>query len=150
MNRILQTKIHAASGTLGLLIILTFFVSTVIAEIGGDYAAIAAVKRSIAYGLLVLIPAMVAAGLSGNQLAGRSQAAPIRVKKKRMQVIGANGLFVLVPCALALHLLARDGSFGTAFYVIQGVELIAGPANIALMMLNVREGLRLSGRLRRA
>lgn len=149
MTRSLQTKIHAASGTLGLLIILIFFTATVIVEIGGDLVAIAAVKRAIAYGLIALIPAMVAAGVTGMMLGGRSSAPAICVKQKRMRIIGANGALVLAPCALALHLLAQAGSFGATFYAVQAVELVAGPVNIALMALNVRDGLRLSGRLRR-
>jgi len=149
MTRSAQTKIHAASGTLGLLIILTFFTATVIVEIGGNLVAIAAVKRAIAYGLIVLVPAMAAAGITGMMLGGSSNAPAIQTKQKRMRIIGANGVLVLVPCALALHLLAQRGSFGTAFYVVQAVELMAGPVNIGLMALNVRDGLRLSGRLRR-
>lgn len=148
MTRSAQTKLHATSGTLGLLIILTFFTATVIVEIGGDVVAIAAVKRFIAYGLIALIPAMAAAGITGMKLGGGSTAPAIRIKQRRMRIIGANGLLVLVPCALVLHLLAQRGSFGTAFYVVQAVELIAGPVNIGLMALNVRDGLRLSGRLR--
>lgn len=148
MSRALQTTLHAASGTLGLLIILTFFTATVVVEIGGDLSSIAAVKRFIAYGLIVLIPAMAAAGITGSMLGGGSSAPVLRVKQRRMKRIGANGALVLVPCALALHLLAQAGSFGTAFYVVQGIELIAGPVNIGLMALNVRDGLRLSGRLR--
>lgn len=149
MTRSAQTKLHATSGMFGLLIILTFFTATVVVEIGGDVVAIAAVKRAIAYGLIALIPAMAAAGITGMKLGGDSGAPAIRVKQRRMRIIGANGAFVLVPCALALHLLAQADSFGTAFYVVQAVELIAGPVNIGLMALNVRDGLRLSGQLRR-
>jgi hypothetical protein len=35
MNRSLLARIHAFAGAMGLLIILTFFLSTVIVEIGG-------------------------------------------------------------------------------------------------------------------
>ena len=40
------------------------------------------------------------------------------------------------------------GSFDTTFYVVQVVELIAGATNLTLMGLNVRDGLRMTGRLR--
>jgi hypothetical protein len=44
---------------------------------------------------------------------------------------------------------AAAGRFDTTFYLLQGVELIAGAINIGLMGLNIRDGLRLSGRLRK-
>ena len=147
MKRNTAKKVHAVAGTLALLIILAFFCSTVIVELGGDIAVIAAVKRTIAYGLALLIPAMAAVGLTGSRLSSRSQARPILVKRKRMAVVAANGLLVLTPCALALHWLASSGSFGLLFYLIQGLELVAGPVNIALIALNIRDGLKLSGRL---
>ena len=149
MSRALQTKLHAATGTLSLVLILAFFTSTVAVEMGGTLESIAAVKRYIAYSLMLLVPLMAAAGITGVLLSGRSQATPIVVKKRRMKIIGANGLLVLVPCALTLHFMAQAGSFKTGFYVIQSVELIAGPVNIVLLSINLWDGLKLSGRLRR-
>jgi hypothetical protein len=64
--------------------------------------------------------------------------------------IGVNGILVLIPCALALDHWASMGAFDTGFYVVQGVELIAGAVNLILMGMNMRDGLRLSGRLRRS
>lgn len=142
--------LHAASSTLAFLTVLTFLTATVVVEIGGNPAAIALVKRAIVYGLAVLIPAMAVAGGTGSMLAGRSTAPLIRAKQRRMRIIGLNGLLVLVPCAVALHLLAQTGSFGVAFYAVQSLELVAGPVNLVLMGLNMRSGLRLSGRYRRA
>ena len=57
-------------------------------------------------------------------------------------------MLVLVPCAIVLDRWAAAGAFGTAFNVVQGVELVAGSANLVLMGLNVRDGLRMAGRLR--
>lgn len=34
------------------------------------------------------------------------------------------------------------------FYLVQAIELIAGPINLILMSLNLRDGLRMAGRLR--
>lgn len=65
-----------------------------------------------------------------------------------MPFIAANGLLVLVPCAIVLNRWAAAGTFDTAFYVVQAIELIAGAANLALMGLNARDGLRMAGRLR--
>ena len=71
----------------------------------------------------------------------------VDAKKKRMPFIAANGLLVLVPCAVMLDRWAAAGSFDSTFYLVQAIELIAGPINLALMALNVRDGLRMAGRL---
>jgi hypothetical protein len=53
------------------------------------------------------------------------------------------GLLLLVPCAIVLDLWARPAPSNTRFYVLQAVELAAGAINLALMALNLRDGLRL-------
>jgi hypothetical protein len=59
-------------------------------------------------------------------------------------------LWAPVPCAIAFNRWAAAGTFDTAFYVVQVVELVAGAINFVLMGLNVRDGLRMAGRLRPA
>ena len=66
-----------------------------------------------------------------------------------MPFIGANGILTLLPAAIYLDRLAADGSFGLSFYLVQGLELIAGGVNLTLMSMNIRDGFKLSGRLRR-
>jgi hypothetical protein len=64
-----------------------------------------------------------------------------------MPFIALNGLLVLVPCAVFLHARAVAGDFGGVFALVQGIELLAGAANLALMGLNLRDGLALAGRI---
>lgn len=45
--------------------------------------------------------------------------------------------------ALFLASKARATDFDTAFYAVQALELIAGSANIALLGLNMRDGLKM-------
>lgn len=59
----------------------------------------------------------------------------VDTKKKRMPFIAANGLLVLVPCAIFLNRWAAADNFDTTFYVVQAIELVAGPINLALMAL---------------
>ena len=66
-----------------------------------------------------------------------------------MPLIAANGLVVLIPAALFLAFKARAAEFDTVFYAVQALELVAGAANITLLGLNLRDGLRMKGRLRR-
>ena len=142
-------RAHLVAGILALLCIATFFVSTVLTELLGSHAAVAQLKSLIVTpGLWILIPAIAAAGGSGMFLTRSRKGRLVDAKKKRMPFIAANGLLVLVPCAIALNRWAAAGSFDTTFYVVQTIELIAGATNLTLMGLNARDGLRMSGRLR--
>jgi len=98
-------------------------------------------------GMWVLIPAMAATGGSGFSLARSRRGRLIDVKGQRMKVVAANGLLVLLPSAYVLASRANAGRFDGAFYALQGLELVAGAINITLLMLNMRDGLRLTGRL---
>lgn len=150
-RRKLFQKIHPIAGAIAFVTILTFWVSTAAVEIFGSTAAIVTVKQSIAWGLLVLVPSIALTGISGFVLGGKSIAPIILAKKRRMPIIGANGLAVLAPSAIALAMLSARGEFGAWFIAIQTVELIAGLVNLALIALNMRDGFALTrGRRARA
>jgi len=139
----MKAKLHAAFGGLALVTICCFWGSTVLSELFGDHAAIASVKNAILWGMLVLVPAMAAAGGSGFSL-GKGWKSPVVLRKKRrMQIIAANGILILVPSAVFLAGRAGAGAFDTAFAVVQAIELIAGAINITLLSLNMRDGLAL-------
>ena len=142
-------RAHLAAGLLAPLCIATFFLSTVLTELFGSHAAVAQLKSLIVWpGLWIMVPLMAAVGGSGMFLARSRKDRLVDAKKKRMPFIAANGLLVLVPCSIVLNRWAAAGSFDTAFYVVQAVELVAGATNLALMGLNARDGLCMSGRLR--
>jgi len=144
-------RVHLVAGLLAPLCIATFFLSTVLTELFGSHAAVAQLKSLIvAPGLWILIPALAAAGGSGMFLARSRTGRLVDAKRRRVPFIAANGMLMLVPCAIVLSRWAAAGSFDATFYAVQAVELIAGAANLTLMGLNVRDGLRLAGRLRRA
>lgn len=142
-------RIHLVAGILAPLCIATFFLSTIFVELFGSPAAVAQLKSLIVTpGLWILIPTLAAAGGSGLFLSRSRSGRLVDAKKKRMPIIAANGLLVLVPCAIVLNRWAAAGSFDASFYVVQAIELIAGAANFVLMALNMRDGLRLAGLLR--
>lgn len=103
----------------------------------------------IPYGLLALIPALVVTGGTGFAQASTRSGSLLRAKKRRMPIIAANGLLVLVPSALFLAWKARTGVFDATFYAVQVLELCSGAVNLALLGQNMRDGLRMTGRLRR-
>jgi hypothetical protein len=142
-------RAHLIAGILAPLCIATFFLSTLLTELFGSHASVAQLKSLIVTpGLWIMIALMAAAGGSGMFLARSRKGRLVDAKKKRMPFIAANGLLVLVPCAIVLDRWAGAGSFDTNFYVVQAIELIAGATNLALMGLNARDGLRMAGRLR--
>ena len=145
----MKISIHAIAGVFGMVMIVTFFLSTISVELWGNHADIAFVKRMIVYGLFILVPAMIITGMSGRAVVGARQGRLIKTKMRRMGFIAANGLLILVPCAIILNNLANAGNFDTVFYTVQTVELLAGAINISLMGLSSRDGLLLTGRLKK-
>lgn len=136
-------RVHAIAGTVALLTIAMFWTSSMIAEISGDFILIEQVKRAISWGLLILVPTMIATGGTGRKLAGPDPRGLAGKKYRRMKIIAALGLLVLMPCALNLSHLAKAGQYGTTFYIVQIIEFAAGATNITLLTRSFRDGLRL-------
>lgn len=149
MTRILAGRVHRIAGIIAFAAVTLFWTSTVLVEVFADRPAVALVKQSILWGMLVLIPAMAALAGTGFQLGGKSIAPIIARKRRRMPFIALNGILILVPSAFFLAVRAAAGQFDAVFYAVQGVELAAGAANIALMSLNIRDGLALTSKRRR-
>lgn len=146
----MKRKIHLVAAIVATLCIATFFTSTLAVELLGSEEAIKIVKALVVTpGLYILIPAMALVGGTGFSLSKNRKGKLIGKKKKRMPFIAANGLLVLTPCAIYLSLWANSGLFDTRFYIVQGVELMAGATNLILMCLNFRDGLQMTGKLRR-
>ena len=141
--------IHPIAGVIALLTIATFWLSTALTELFASQAAVVAVKTAIPWGFLLLIPALAAAGGSGFSLAKGRRTGLIGTKLKRMPIIAANGVLILIPSALYLASKAQAGEFDSAFYAVQALELAAGATNIMLLGLNMRDGLKIAGRFRR-
>lgn len=142
----MKTVLHAAAGTLALATISTFWVSTALSELFGSYDTITMVKTGVLYGMILLIPAMATAGATGASLGKGWKLPQVAAKSRRMKIIAANGLLILLPSAVFLAMRAQSGYFDTLFYTIQAVELCAGLVNISLLSLNMRDGLALAKR----
>ena len=143
----MSKTIHPVFGGVAFLMTATFWVLTVGFELVGTEAQIIAVKSSIPFGLLLLIPAMAIVGGSGHCMANGRQTGLLGTKAKRMRLIAANGMFVLVPSALFLAWKAQAGALDRAFYAVQAIELAAGAINLTLLGISIRDGLVLTRRL---
>jgi hypothetical protein len=144
------SRVHAIAGVVAFAVILVLLSSSLVAELMGTPATITLVKTSIAWALLVLVPALAATGASGFAMAALSPKGLLAVKLRRMRVIAANGVLVLVPAVLFLAWKAKYGEFDAGFIAVQLVEFAAGSLNVALMGLNIRDGLRLTRRTRQS
>lgn len=141
--------IHPVAGAVALATIATFWLSTVLSEVFATDTVVIDVKKAIPWGFLLLVPALAAAGGSGLALAKGRRAGLVGAKLKRMPLIAANGVLVLIPSAMFLAYKAGRAELDGVFYAVQALELFAGALNITLLGLNVRDGLRMRGRPRR-
>lgn len=140
----MKRKIHAAAGILSFLVIATFWLSTVVSELFLSQSAVTSVKLAITYAFIAFIPCMAITGATGFAMAGKSTFPILAAKRRRMPIIGANGVLLLIPAAFFLSMKAQAGEIDTWFYTVQGLELLAGATNLFLMGLNIRDGRRMS------
>lgn len=143
----MNARAHALAGLLSFLCIASFWGSTLVSEVFLSHQAVAAVKQGIVYAFAVFIPLMITTGATGFVMGGKGRHPQIVAKRRRMPFIALNGLLVLVPAALFLNSKAGAGELDRWFYGVQVLELLAGAVNLFLMGLNIRDGLRLTGRL---
>ncbi|QIW16707.1 hypothetical protein A4G20_10385 [Pasteurellaceae bacterium RH1A] len=141
MNRQILRNLHKTGAMASLLLIGTFWASSLISELALSKEAVIAVKNAICYGLFALIFAMAVTGITGMKMGAKAKHPSIVAKKKRMPLVAANGLFILLPCAFYLCHKANLGEFDGLFYAIQALELLAGGLNFVLLALSVKDGL---------
>ncbi|MDK9720768.1 MAG: hypothetical protein OEL53_06250 [Rhodospirillales bacterium] len=141
----MMKRLHPVAGAIAMLLIASFWLSTVVSEVMADPETVACVKRAILWALPVLILSLILTGASGFRQA--SKALLVQQKLRRMKIVAANGILVLLPSAILLDHLAAGGHFTRMFYTVQGLELAAGGVNLTLMVMNAQDGLRLSGRI---
>ncbi|MGS2722112.1 hypothetical protein ACVBEJ_00055 [Porticoccus sp. GXU_MW_L64] len=146
----MKNKIHPIASIVATLCIASFLTTTVFVELFGSQEAIATIKSLIVTpGLFILIPALAITGGTGFARAKNRRGRLIDNKLKRMPFIAANGLLVLIPCAIFLNQWASAGLYDTRFYTVQAIELLAGAINLTLMSMNMRDGLMMTGKLKR-
>ena len=143
---------HAGSALVAFGTISVFWTASVMAELLFGVAEVVATKTFIAWGLLVLVPAMAATSATGFALTTsgtRRRNRTLRMKARRATVVGLVGALVLVPAAISLWWMSRDGVLETQFHIVQAIELFGGAINWALLAANIRAGRRLRARGRR-
>jgi len=142
----MKRNIHTVAGVLAFLFIAMFWTSTMVSELFLDHSAVTSVKVAVTYAFIAFVPCMAITGATGFAMAGKDTSPILVAKRRRMPIIGANGLVVLIPAAIFLSIKAQADEFDTAFYTVQVLELLAGATNLFLMGLNIRDGRQMSRR----
>ncbi|WP_209022639.1 hypothetical protein [Rhodocyclus gracilis] len=142
----MKRNVHAVAGVFSFLFIATFWTSTVVAELFLDHSAVTSVKVAITYAFIAFVPCMAITGATGFFMGGKSTFPTLIAKRRRMPIIGANGLLVLIPAAIFLSIKAQSGEFDGSFYTVQVVELLAGATNLTLIGMNIHDGRQMSRR----
>lgn len=148
-------NIHRGAGMVALSLVAIFWTTSAVVELVGNHEAIAAAKYAIAWGLLGLVPAVIAANGSGMYRAragarhGRGLPKLLVRKRRRGIAVAVIGCTVLAPCALWLAWHA-GGPLNPTFHIVQAIELAFGGINFVLLGLNARDGFRMRVRPRTA
>ena len=87
-------------------------------------------------------------GITGKKLAGKSKSPIALSKMKRMKFVAFNG-FILISLAIYLYLRASANQIDNTFLLVQIIEFIFGIMNLILIGLNIKAGMKLSGRIKR-
>lgn len=143
-SKTILNVIHPVIGTIAMLTIATFWLSTVLSELFASQETVVAVKTAIPWGFLLLVPALAMTGGSGFALS-KGQVGLVGAKIKRMKLIAVNGILILIPSALFLASKANAAEFDVVFYAVQVLELMAGATNLILLGFNMRDGLKIKG-----
>ena len=147
MGHLMKKNMHAIAGVIGFVLIFVFVISTLYSATFGGVSAYVAVKGFVFPWVFLLVFALLVAGGTGVNLLGKRQELLALTKQKRGPIGFMTSLLVLSPCAYFLSKWAAAGSFGTALYAVQTVELLASGVVIAMIGLNIRDGMALTGRI---
>lgn len=133
--------LHKVFAIVAFTTIVIFWLSTLTVELFLTNEVITFIKSLIVKpGLFILIPSIIITGITGVIISKKSNKKElITKKKKRMPIIAILGVFVLLPSAIYLDILASQQIFNIKFYMVQILELVAGAINITLMFLNIRD-----------
>lgn len=142
------SALHRFCAMLSLLLVGSFWTSTVVAELWLEESFIVRVKTVIPYGFILLLPAIAITGATGMVLSRGRMVGRAKTKRNRMPFIALNGLVILIPSALFLSMKAQAGEFDRLFFGVQAVELLAGAINLYLLGRNALDGRRLARRSR--
>ena len=147
-KRKMYSKIHKVSGIVALLVISSFFISSLYGEIIGNHNIIIAIKTYIVFTIPVMLILMPTCAITGKKMAGKSKSQIVKSKNKRVKFIALNGI-ILITLAIVLYKRAINGEIDSDFLTIQIVEFVFGLTNIIMLGLMIKDGRILTGKIKK-
>lgn len=147
-RRKILSKIHKVSGILALLVISSFFLSSLYGEINGSHSIILSIKTYIVFTIPIMLILMPTCAITGKKIAGKSKSLVVKSKNKRVKFIALNGI-ILITLAIVLYQRAANGEIDNTFLTIQIVEFVFGFTNIIMLGLMIRDGRILTGKIKK-
>jgi len=130
----------AARVTLGLFVLI--WGSAVAVGLFADRELLAFVKEVVVWALFILVPIAMITAITGLQLTKVRPGPIAERKRRRLRLITAISLVILLPATLGLDAMAQQGDVDTSvFLIVQGIELVAGLVALVLMGISLRDGL---------
>ena len=145
MRSVLRT-VHATAAFIAMAMIVAFLAVTLSTLGGGAVADAGTSKAVVWYGVKWLVVALAAAGMTGKAMCRGRPGGLAAVKFRRMKIVAANGILILVPCAYLLYARTQVAPVNGWYAALQIVEIAAGIVNLALLAANMRDGLRMRAR----
>ncbi|MCO4745035.1 MAG: CDGSH iron-sulfur domain-containing protein [Proteobacteria bacterium] len=142
--------LHALAGVLGFVLVTTFMTSTVVSGLMAGPETIAMIKGLIFKSMFVQLPLLAGAGATGMSLLGKRTAPLGLTKQLRGPRAFMTSLLLLVPASGFLWYRASAGVFDPLYYGVQSIELAGQAFCFVMIGLNIRDGLALRGRIRKA
>lgn len=140
----MKTLLHSGSGFLATFLLLIFFSATLIAEFYYSPKDVIAVQQAILQAMWAYIPLILFAGGLGYLLGNERRGNIVEAKKRRMLAIILVSICLLLPSAYVLASQSTDGIRNAVFYSIEAFELVAMALLMVLLVLNARDGSRLT------
>lgn len=147
-KRKVYNKIHKLSGILALIVIISFFISSLYGEIIGNSDIIIAIKTYIVFTIPVMLILMPTCAITGKKMAGKSKSQVVKSKNMRVKFIALNGI-ILIALAVILYKRAINGEIDSGFLTIQIIEFVFGITNIIMLGLMIRDGRILAGKIKK-
>ncbi|WP_216192248.1 hypothetical protein [Polynucleobacter sp. AP-RePozz3-80-G7] len=141
----MKTLLHASAGIFAAFFLFIFFSATLVAELYYSPNDVIAVQQSILQAMWVYIPLIFVAGGMGYVLGNERKGNIVEAKKKRMLAIILVSIFLLFPSVYALASQTADYVRNAVFYGVEVLELIVTALLMILLVLNVRDGAKLTG-----
>jgi hypothetical protein len=140
----MKTLLHASAGVCALIMLLAYFAGTTISIFLYTPQDVILVQQTILHSMWVYLPLICIAGAIGLLLSNKRKELIVKAKKRRMFLVVVFSLLGLLPSCYLLANNLLKGEQAIVLFVLEALELVFEIILIALLILNYRDGTRLT------